>query len=358
MQIFPSINYGYSTYDPGSDIPDLQGKVILVTGANSGIGFKTAEVLASKGAKVYLGARDESRGKAATDAIRDSISGLPSAGSVHWLPLDLSTPQSTKAGADAFVRLESRLDVLIHNAGMQVKGYSTVSEGGLTFSKIMSANHLGSFVLTQELMPVLKRTAEEPNSDVRIVVVSSKAHIRVSGRPDFRNLEGWNALKDDGLVESGARYGSSLFGAHSGPSLKPPYATAISKLANVLFTRELQSRLDAEQVPITCISVHPGIVKTEGPRNAVKTGILAYLIKLFLATLGLTPLQGAYTTLFAATSSNIKAEPEKYRGSYVQPFNRLAEVSAYAQDKQLAEDLWACSEEVAEICLKEVAPKP
>ncbi|KAG8896517.1 hypothetical protein FRC00_005827, partial [Tulasnella sp. 408] len=169
--------------------------------------------------------------------------------------------------------------------------------------------------------------------------VSSKMHLRVSGRPDFRNLEGWNALKDDGVLESGARY-------------------AISKLANVLFTRELQSRLDAEQVPITCISIHPGVVKTEGPRNAVKTGILAYLIKLFLATLGLTPLQGAYTTLFAATSSKIKAEPAKYRGSYLQPFNRLAEVSAYAKDKQLAEDLWACSEEVAEICLKEVAPKP
>ncbi|KAG8927032.1 hypothetical protein FRC00_002359, partial [Tulasnella sp. 408] len=352
------INYGYSTYDPDSDIPDLQGKVILVTGANSGIGFKTAEVLASKGAKV--GARDESRGKAAAETIRDSISGtgLPSAGSVHWLPLDLSTPQSTKAGADAFVRLESRLDVLIHNAGMQVKGYSTVSEGGLTFNKIMSTNHLGSFVLTQELMPVLKRTAEEPNSDVRIVAVTSRAHIQVSGRPDLRNLEGWNALKDDGLVESGARYGSSLFGPHPGPSLKPPYATAISKLANVLFIRELQSRLDAEQVPITCISVHPGIVKTEGPRNAIKTGILAYIIRLFFATLGLTPLQGAYTTLFAATSSNVKAEPAKYRGSYLQPFNRLAEVGTYAKDKQLAEDLWACSEEVAGICLKEVAPKP
>lgn len=183
-------------------------------------------------------------------------------------------------------------------------------------------------------------------------------HLRVPERPDFRNLEGWNARKGDGVVESGARYGSSLFGAHPGLSLKTPYASAITKLANVLFTRELQSRLDAENLPITCISVHPGIVSTEGPRNAVKTGIFAYLIKLFLATLGLTPLQGAYTTLFAATSPNIKAEPEKYRGSYVQPFNRLAEVSAYAKDKQLAEDLWACSEEVAEICLKEVELKP
>ncbi|KAG8905491.1 hypothetical protein FRC01_008325 [Tulasnella sp. 417] len=338
MQIFPSINYGYSTYDPDRDIPDLQNKVILVTGANSGIGFEAAAVLASKGAKVYLGARDESRGKAAAQTIRDSISNLPSAGSVYWLPLDLSTPQATKAGADAFLRLESRLDVLIHNAGMQVEGYSTVSEGGLTFSKIMSTNHLGPFVLTQELMSVLTRTAKEPNSDVRIVVVSSQAHLRVSERPDFRNLEGWNVPKSDSVFDGLTRYG-------------------ISKLANVLFTRELQSRLDVEKVPITCISLHPGLVSTEGPTKNHKTGIYAYLVRLALAVFGLTPLQGAYTTLFAATSPKIEAESAKYKGSYLQPFTRLAEANAYSKDKQLAEDLWACSEEVAEICLKDAAPR-
>ncbi|KAG8938127.1 hypothetical protein FRC04_009465 [Tulasnella sp. 424] len=350
MQIFPSFNYGYSTYDPDKEIPNLEGKVILVTGANSGIGYKTAEMLVSKGAKVgtisewpvtieaqEAEARDETRGKAAVQSIQDSISSLSSAGSVIWLPLDLSTPQATKAGADAFLRHENRLDVLIHNAGMQVKGYSTVSEGGLTFNKIMSTNHLGSFVLTQELMPVLKRTAEEPNSDVRIVVVASKMHIRVPEKPDFRNLEGWNARKGDGVVDSGARY-------------------AVTKLANVLFARELQTRLDAENIPITCISLSPGLVSTEGPRNAIKSGIFSYLVKIFLAVLALTPLQGSFTTLFAATSPKIKTEPTKYKGSYLQPFNRLTEASAFAKDKQLADDLWACSEEVAEICLKGYQP--
>ncbi|KAG8927034.1 hypothetical protein FRC00_002361 [Tulasnella sp. 408] len=148
--------------------------------------------------------------------------------------------------------------------------------------------------------------------------------------------------KGDGVVESGTRY-------------------AITKLANVLFTRELQSRLDAENVPITCISLHPGLVNTDGPMNALRTintGLLAYIFNLFLAAFGLTPLQGAYTTLFAATSPKIKAEPAKYKGSYLNPFNRLAEVSVYAKDPKLAEDLWACSEEVAEICLKEAEPRP
>ncbi|KIO24265.1 hypothetical protein M407DRAFT_213054 [Tulasnella calospora MUT 4182] len=332
MPIFPNIHHGRSTYNPDSDIPDLQGKVILVTGANAGIGFKAAEVLTSKGAKVYLGARDESRGKAAVQTIRDSISNLPSAGSVHWLPLDLSTPQATKAGAEAFLRLESRLDQDYVN---QVSG---IPRTQVTVSD-MCESHLGIFVLTQELMPVLKQTADEPNSDVRIIVVSSAAHLQVPEKPEFRSLEGWNSRKGDGLVESGTRY-------------------AITKLANVLFTRELQSRLDAESVPITCISLHPGLVNTEGPRNAIKTGIFAYFIKLLLAAFALTPLQGAYTTLFAATSPKIKAEPAKYRGSYLNPFDRLGEISAYAKDKQLAQDLWACSEEVAEICLKEAEPRP
>ncbi|KAG8938273.1 hypothetical protein FRC04_009188, partial [Tulasnella sp. 424] len=311
MQIFPSLHAGYSTYDPDKEIPYLQGKVILVTGANAGLGYKSAEMLASKGAKVYVGARDETRGNAAVQSIRDRISSLSSAGS---------------AGAEAFLRLENRLDVLIHNAGMQVKGYSTVSEGGLTFNKIMSTNHLGSFVLTQELMPVLKRTAAEPNSDVRIVVVSSAAHLQAPEKPDFRNLEGWNAPKGDGVRDSFTRY-------------------AVTKLANVLFTRELQSRLDAENVPITCIALHPGLVVTEGASNPNTTGILTYLWKLIMATLALNLLEGSYTILFAATSQKIKEEPTKYKGSYLQPFNRLAEISAYAKDGQLAKDLWACSEE-------------
>ncbi|KAG8985289.1 hypothetical protein FRB90_004833, partial [Tulasnella sp. 427] len=302
MQIFPNINYGYSSYDPDVEIPDLRGKVALVTGANAGIGYHTAKVLASKGAKVYLGARDEGRGKAALQSIEHELSG-PSAGSVHWLPLDLSTPQRTKAGAEAFSRAESRLDILIHNAAMQVLGYSTVSEGGLTFNKIMSTNHLGSFVLTQELMPVLKRTALEPNSDVRVVVVSSNMHSRTPGALDLRNLEGWNAYKGDGIRESGQRY-------------------AISKLANILFTRELQAKLDRENIPITCIAVHPGVVSTKGPQSTLKPGIFALLVKLIVGTLGLTPFQGAYTSLFAATSPRIRNDPAKYKGSYMRPYNR------------------------------------
>ncbi|KAG8938187.1 hypothetical protein FRC04_009313 [Tulasnella sp. 424] len=342
MQIFPSINYGYSTYDPHKEIPNVEGKVILVTGANSGIGYQTAEVLASKGARrqVYLGARDETRGKAAVQRIQDSISGLSSGGSVVWLPLDLSTPQLTKAGADAFLRSEKRLDVLIHNASSQeIVGYSTVSEGGLTINKTMSTNYLGPFILTQELMPVLKRTAEEPNSDVRIVFVTSMIHLHVSGKPDFRNLEGWNARKGDGVGESLGRYG-------------------ISKLAIILFTRELQSRLDADNIPITCITLHPGMVNTDGQKTAIKSGILSYLVPLITVVFGLAPLQGSYTTLFAATSQKIKAEPTKYKGSFLLPYNRVTETSAFGKDKQLAEDLWACSEEVAEICLRGYQSRP
>ncbi|KAG9006826.1 hypothetical protein FRB90_009713, partial [Tulasnella sp. 427] len=138
MQIFPSLSTGYSHYDPVTEIPDLKGKVALVTGANSGIGYETVKWLAAKGAKVYLGARDESRGRSAVDKINQHLAGVSSAGSVRWLPLDVETPRRAKAGAQAFLAQESRLDILVHNAGVNLLGYHTVSEGGLTFNKIMA----------------------------------------------------------------------------------------------------------------------------------------------------------------------------------------------------------------------------
>ncbi|KAG9013036.1 hypothetical protein FRB90_006329, partial [Tulasnella sp. 427] len=118
MQIFPSLSTGYSRYDPVAEIPDLKGKVVLVTGANSGIGYETVKWLAVKGAKVYLGARDESRGMSAVDKINQDLAGVSSAGSVRWLPLDVETPRRARAGAQAFLAQESRLDILVHNAGV------------------------------------------------------------------------------------------------------------------------------------------------------------------------------------------------------------------------------------------------
>ncbi|KIO24264.1 hypothetical protein M407DRAFT_26282 [Tulasnella calospora MUT 4182] len=334
MQIFPDFSRGYSQYDPLKEIPNLKGKVAIVTGANSGIGYETAKWLAAKGAKVYLGARDEDRGKSAVERITESIAGHPSVGSVHWLELDVETPRRAKAGAQKFLAQESRLDILINNAGVNLLNYSTASEGGLTFNKVMSINHLGAFVLTQELLPVLTRTAIEPGSDVRVIVVSSWMSKDVSTKFDFRTLEGWNALNGDGFSAAGKRY-------------------VASKLANVLFVKELQSRLDAEGLPITCLAINPGLVDSGAQKKSFPTGIISVLIVWITKTLGLTSEQGSFASLFAATAPEIKALPEKWKGAYMEPYNRWTEASVYGNDKQLAKDLWACSEEVTEACLRD-----
>ncbi|KAG9046988.1 hypothetical protein FS837_003278 [Tulasnella sp. UAMH 9824] len=334
MQILPDFSRGYSQYDPLKEVPDLKGKVAIVTGGNSGIGYETVKWLAAKGAKVYLGARDESRGKSAVERIMDSIAGYPSVGSVHWLELDVETPRRAKAGAQRFLAQESRLDILINNAGVNLPGYFTVSEGGLTINKMMTINHLGGFVLTQELLPVLKRTAIEPGSDVRVIVVSSWTHRDVSTKPDYRTLEGWNAINEEGLIAQNKRY-------------------SVSKLANVLFVKELQSRLDAEKIPMTCLAINPGLVDSGAQKKSFQTGIISILIIWISWAFGLTSEQGSFASLFAATAPEIKALPEKWKGAYMEPYNRWTETSAYGNDKQLAKDLWACSEEVTEACLRD-----
>lgn len=126
----------------------------------------------------------------------------------------------------------------------------------------------------------------------------------------------------------------------------------VSKLANLLFTKELQSRLDEENNPITCLAVNPGLVDSGAPQKAMP-GIAAVIMAWFVRTFGLTSEQGSFTSLFAATSPEIKAQPEKWKGAYVEPFNRWTEVGGYGNDKQLAKDLWACSEEVMEACLRD-----
>ncbi|KIO24266.1 hypothetical protein M407DRAFT_213056 [Tulasnella calospora MUT 4182] len=385
MQIFPDLSHGYSDYDALKEIPNLKGKVAIVTGANSGIGYETVKWLAAKGAKVYLGARDESRGNSAVERITDGIAGHPSGGSVHWLELDVETPKRARAGAQKFLAQESRLDILVHNAGVNLLGYFTTSEGGLTFNKVMSINHLGTFVLTQELLPVLKRTAMEPDSDVRVIVVSSRMHKDVPTKPEFRTLEGWNAINGDGFIASGKRYMASklanvLFikelqsrldaekipitclainpglvntGSHEKSVPAGIIAVLMIKLANVLFIKELQSRLDAEKIPITCLAINPGLVNTGSHEKSVPAGIIAVLMMWFARNFGLTSEQGSFASLFAATAPEIKASPEKWKGGYVEPYNRWTEVSAYGNDKQLAKDLWACSEEVTDACLRD-----
>ena len=186
-----------------NQVPSQAGKTAFVTGANTGIGFDTARVLAEKGARVLLGCRDEQRANKAMNAIRARV---PNA-SLAWVALDLTSLASIRSAAEQ-VLAEDRLDFLVNNAGVMVPP-KTLTEDG--FELQFGVNHLGHFALTGHLLPLLKR-----QPDARIVTVSSLAHR--GGKIDFDDLQ-----------------------ANQGYSRMKRYQ--MSKLANILFTLALSEKL-------------------------------------------------------------------------------------------------------------------
>ena len=190
-------------------------KVVLVTGATSGIGLETARALASQGALVVIGARDPVRGQAVADEIERS------GGQAEVLPIDLSSFVSVREAARRFLEKHPRLDVLVNNAGVALRGRDVTADG---HERTWETNFLGGFLLTRLLLPALK-AAPRP----RVVNVASEAHR--TGRLDWGNLE----------LERG-------YGAYQ--------AYSNTKLAQVLFTRELARR----ESRINVNAVHPGTI--------------------------------------------------------------------------------------------------
>ncbi|KAG9037158.1 hypothetical protein FRB95_006712 [Tulasnella sp. JGI-2019a] len=315
-----------SKYDPTRDIPNLRGKVFLVSGGNAGIGYETVAELVRHGAKVYMGARSESRATTAIEKLK--VDGyLNDGGEVIWHELDLMTPASVRRSAEAFMKREARLDVLVNNAGMAhwAPDSFTAVDTDVPICRLMSANHLGPFALTTTLLPLIKRTAAEPNSDVRIVTVSSNAHTSAK-KVDWKTTDGWN-FQSTGFVSDLQSYGTT-------------------KLANILFAKELQRVLDRDGVDATSISLHPGGVNTGAVQNMRQLGGLGYALYYATKFSGqlLTPAEGASASLFAATSLEVSADKRKYAGAYLMPFGRLVEPSKDAKDEIAARDLWETSE--------------
>ncbi|KAI0334378.1 NAD-P-binding protein [Cubamyces sp. BRFM 1775] len=312
-------------FDPATDLPDLTGKVMIVTGGNSGIGFTAALHLARRGAKVYIGARSEQRAKAAIERMR--AEGLqPGNGTLEWFMLDLSDPRKAKESAHEFMKREDRLDVLVNNAGMYSLDYSY-----LGLQENMLVNHVSPFVFTKALLPLLSRTAKEPESDVRIVVVSS-ALIRILKGQElyFRDINDFN--KEFGNMSRSDMYRYSL-----------------SKLANVLCVKELQRKLKTEDLPITVMSVDPGSVMTEGVERdpSMQTPIFGPLLKIILRRLFLTPSEGGYTSVFAVASPIVFAERAKYEGAWLEPPGKLGTPpTPHAESTELAAELWKTTETI------------
>ena len=275
----------------------IEGKVCLVTGANSGIGKATAAQLAQMGGKVILACRNSDRAETA----RQDIIQKTGNSNVEVGLVDLSSQKSIHSFVDSFKRERSRLHVLVNNAGIY-SSRRVVTEDGLEL--VFATNHLGHFLLTNLLLDILKASAPS-----RIVNVTSEA--QRTGMIDFDDLQGERRF-------SGTR------------------AYPQSKLANVLFTYELARRLDGTEVTATC--VHPGAVRTNFGRGS--RGLMAFAVRIF-APFMLSPEEGARTVIHLASSPDLEGVSGKY-------FAKLKEIrsSKDSYDQQIARRLWMVSAEL------------
>jgi protochlorophyllide reductase len=276
-----------------ADIPDQTGRTVLVTGANSGLGLRTAQVLAARGAHVIMGCRSVQRGQAARRAV---------AGSAEVLELDLADLSSVRAAADKV----DQLDVLINNAGIMAVPNGRTVDG---FERQFGTNHLGHAALTWLLLPALRK-----RPGARVVTVASLAH--QYGRIDF----------DDPNWE---RRPYSYRGSYGQ-----------SKLANILFARELERR----SPDVTSIAAHPGVTVTDltnnmaSAHNSLFLRIGGKISHLFSQSVEM----GALPQLYAATSPDARGGqyygPDSFNGMRGHP--TVARMTAAARDDLAANRLW------------------
>jgi NAD(P)-dependent dehydrogenase (short-subunit alcohol dehydrogenase family) len=294
-----------------ADVPDQTGRVVVVTGANTGIGYQTAAVLAYSGAHVVLAVRNLEKGNAALSRI---VAARPGA-DVTLQALDLSSLDSVRSAADALRTAYPRIDLLINNAGVMWTPKQVTKDG---FEMQFGTNHLGHFALTGLVLDHLL-----PVRGSRVVTVSSMGH-RLRASIHFDDLQ-WERGYD-----RVAAYGQS-------------------KLANLLFTYELQRRLAARSSAknaTIAVAAHPGSSNTELTRN------LPAIIRPAAAVLGpvllQSPAMGALPTLRAA------ADPAVRGGQYYGPDGfieqrghpKLVNSSAQSHDEDLQRRLWTVSEEL------------
>jgi len=273
----------------------LNGKAALVTGANSGIGRVTAQVLAMKGYHVFLACRSEQKTRPVLERIAVESSSTARA---EFLPLDLADLDSVRACAEKFLKRDLPLPLLICNAGLA--GHKGLTQQG--FELTFGVCHVGHFLLTQLLLERIRQSAP-----ARIVVVASTAHYQAKHGIDFEAVRK-KTVSATGMTEYG-------------------YA----KLANVLFAAELARRLQGTGV--TTYSLHPGVVATDVWREVPRP--IARLIKLFMKS----EEDGAATTLHCA----LDAQAGKESGLYYEN-ERVKMPSRVAQDAAAAQRLWSETE--------------
>ena len=284
------------------NISDQKGKVVIVTGSSSGLGYETAKVLANKNATVIVAVRNEVKGNTAVEKIKVEN---PNA-DIQVILVDLANLESVHKFAENFKKKFKELDLLINNAGVMTPPYTKTKDG---FELQFGTNHLGHFALTGLLIDLIKKT---PNS--RIVNVSSTAH--KIGKLNFEDLN-WETRR----YKKMRSYGDS-------------------KLANLYFTNELQKRLRKQSSGVIVASAHPGGSATELSRHSLFFRVLSLF--------GQTSEMGALPTLYAAVAPDVQGNDYYGPGGFQEfrGYPKKVETAERAKKDDVAANLWDVSEEM------------
>lgn len=292
------------------NMPDLQEKVVIVTGGNSGLGFESVKAFVRKGAKVILACRSVEKGEQARLKILKEVP----AAKIETAELDLTDLESVRRFAKAFQKNHSRLDVLLNNAGIMTTPYFQTKDG---FEGQIGTNHLGHFALTGLLLGLIRKT---PKS--RVVNVSSVAH--QAGKLNFDNL----------LFENGTGY-------------SPMKAYGDSKLANLLFTYELQRFFEKNHINSISVAAHPGVSQTDLFRHLDKKWYFRLIYPGF-RMISQKSEAGALPQLLAATDLHVRGGDFYGPGGFMQLKGYPVKVSSNGASRNIenAARLWKISEEL------------
>ncbi|KAF9872492.1 daunorubicin C-13 ketoreductase [Colletotrichum karsti] len=297
-----------SKWDPLTDMPDLKGKVVVVTGANSGMGLAMVKFMALRGAKVYLTARSKDKAEHARQSLQSSNPELDQ-DQIIWLSLDLSDLRSVRAAAEELKKKENKVDILINNAGVATASTETAGHG---WEWHMAVCHVGHFLFTNSVLPLLKTATKEKDSDSYEFTFDSPSFL--SNPVPYYPMH-WRLASRHIFTVDMIRY-------------------AVSKVANLLFAQELQRLMDEQESPIISISVNPGGVASDGTK-----AIGGYLFSLLRSTF-LTVDQGAVTPLFAATATEVRRNADTFKGKYLEPFGQIVTPHPVSKDEKQIRGMW------------------
>lgn len=293
------------SFNPQKDIPSLEGKVILVTGANAGLGKQCVlEFARHRPKQIWLASRSVAKAQAALEEIKAEV---PEA-SIQPLELDLASFTSIKNAVQTFVSQSDRLDILMCNAGVMAISAGLTADG---YENQFGTNHVGHALLAKLLLPTLLKTAATPGADVRVVSLSSRGHVSAAK----------GGIRLD-LVKTPAEdlggYGRYFQ----------------SKLANVLWARQL-----AKEYPqLTVAAVHPGLVRTQIMDSSTGTPAIVRAFVKITSPLIASTEKGARNQLWAAVSKDVKS------GEYYEPIGVPDQASDDGKDDALAKTLWDWTE--------------